>query len=375
MRTLLYLSDGYLIAMFLWVVAGVVSLWLLLRQRRRVQAAEVDPSVREKSLRWIHAGLSVWMLLLLLTLPELAFALFYDQTDSYSLTTASQRWFDLHVVTNEDGFRDDRPYPDHVPEDAVHLCFAGDSFTFGHGVRDAGDRFTNRIRQQLDQQSPGRFLVSNTGLPGVDIRMLQDALLPDLEARGVPIDVLVYVFVPNDIEYLDERSGAFYQSISDLQPGFFLFRDTFFYNWLYFRWQGMRHPALQDYYAHLEDAYTGSPWQRMTERLEQLRETCREQDTELQIVVFPFLHRITGETPFTIAHDKMAAFCREQDIPCVDLAPILKKHADQPLVVNAFDAHPNERAHEIAAEAILEQLSGRWQARLTTPEKDGDSVP
>lgn len=367
MRTLLYLSDGYLIAMFLWIATGIAALILLLRQRRRVQAAEDDQSAREKSLRWIHAGLSLWMLLFLLTLPELGFALFYDQTDSFSLTTASQRWFDLHVVTNEDGFRDDQPYPDHVPDDAVHLCFAGDSFTFGHGVRDASHRFTNRIRQQLDQESPGRFIVSNTGLPGVDIRMLQDALLPDLYKRDVPIDVLIYVFVPNDIEYLVERSGAFYQSISELQPGFFLFRDTYFYNWLYFRWQGMRHPALQGYYAHLQDAYTGAPWQRMTERLEQLRETCREHDTELQIVVFPFLHRINGNPPFTVAHEQMAAFCRAQEIPYVDLAPVLKQHADEPLVVNAFDAHPNERAHAIAAEAIVAELSGQWRAKAGAP--------
>jgi hypothetical protein len=40
----------------------------------------------------------------------------------------------------------------------------------------------------------------------------------------------------------------------------------------------------------------------------------------------------------------------------LDLWPVLKPHLGEGLTVNRFDAHPNERAHALAAEAIEREL-------------------
>jgi hypothetical protein len=45
-------------------------------------------------------------------------------------------------------------------------------------------------------------------------------------------------------------------------------------------------------------------------------------------------------------------FCKSERIPVLDLEPTFRTHAGENLVVSRFDAHPNERAHAIAAEAI-----------------------
>jgi hypothetical protein len=39
-------------------------------------------------------------------------------------------------------------------------------------------------------------------------------------------------------------------------------------------------------------------------------------------------------------------------VPHLDLLPVYVDYADAELVVNRFDAHPNEFAHSLAAEAI-----------------------
>src|SRR6185369_8783423 len=48
--------------------------------------------------------LAAWSLLAVALLCEAAFALSYDTTDAFSITRASQRWFDRHVQTNQLGF-------------------------------------------------------------------------------------------------------------------------------------------------------------------------------------------------------------------------------------------------------------------------------
>jgi hypothetical protein len=40
----------------------------------------------------------------------------------------------------------------------------------------------------------------------------------------------------------------------------------------------------------------------------------------------------------------------------LDLEPVFREHPRENLTVNRYDAHPNERAHEIAADAIYNKL-------------------
>ena len=70
-------------------------------------------------------------------------------------------------------------------------------------------------------------------------------------------------------------------------------------------------------------------------------------------MVFPFMHNLGPDYDFHHAHTKLVKYCREAKIPVLDLEPVLAPHVEEGLTVSRFDAHPNERAHELAAEAIL----------------------
>ena len=64
------------------------------------------------------------------------------------------------------------------------ICFIGDSFTFGQGVKDPADRFSDRVRSRLEAELvsiAGHYLVSDQippehrGLP-VQIALVDDRL-------------------------------------------------------------------------------------------------------------------------------------------------------------------------------------------------------
>ena len=168
----LHLSDGYLLTMSTWlVVLGLTPVVLV--QLRRKWAAQ------KSRLRIIYASLSAWLCFGLLTLPELGFALLYDTTDSFDMTNVSNRWFQVHVKPDVRSlkFADNaeisyRNHSDIVlnPENGIrHVCFLGDSFTFGHGVPDVRDRFSNRVFRSLDSKKSSRIVVSNLAWPGTDL--------------------------------------------------------------------------------------------------------------------------------------------------------------------------------------------------------------
>lgn len=371
--TLVHLSDGYLLGMAGWLVAGAICFWWLLSLRRRWKG-------RTKRLRFVHAGLTLWMTCALLTAVELYFATVYDQTDSFNISNVSRKWFFLHVRQDERAlllengrgtrYRDNEPFPEKLDPEQHHICFVGDSFTFGHGVPDVDDRFSNRVRSRLDRREPGRFVVSNLAMPGKDVKWV-DRVHKELARNQRRVDTFVYVVCLNDIEALHADHDKFYGRINAKQSDFFLFRDTYFFNLLYLRARLFTVPEVKDYYSFVSEFYTGEPWRKMRAILDGLNARCKEHGTEFRIVIFPFLHNLQSGYRFEEAHRVLSTYCENANIPVLDLAPVLKPHAAEGLSVNRFDDHPNERAHQLAAEAILEWLTVKQPTSSSQSAKTG----
>lgn len=343
------LSLDYLLGMAAWLAAGAVTFVLLLKFRRRWQTQ------KPARIRWANLGLSLWMFLAALTLVELYFAVIYDQSDSFNMTNVSKHWFTRHVRVNNEGFRDARPFPKEVPAGMRRVCFIGDSFTFGHGIKNVADRFSDITAANLERKQPGEFLVSNIGEAGIDLLLVDNLVRKSVES-GYRIDVLVYVLCLNDIEGFDPRSQETYKKFGLYGSNLFLFRDTYFLNLLHYRVQQARLPEIRDYYSHIQEFYRAGAWDRMRTKFDDFHDFCREHDIDLRVAVFPFLHNLGPDYPFDAAHERIVEFCKEQDISCLDLKPVLLPHVAEGLTVNRFDAHPNERAHRLAAEAIERDL-------------------
>jgi hypothetical protein len=354
MSWLFALPDKYLFGMLFWLAGGLLAFWGLLKYRRRLRRAG-------RKLTPANLLLSAWIFLALLTGVELYFALLFDATDSFNMSNVSEVWFRRHVEPEQHvlklgsasiTYRDDQPVPRPVPSNRKHICFVGDSFTFGHGVADVSDRFTNRIRTELDSRFPEEYLISNLSMPGTDLNWV-DALVRELVREDIRIDTLVYVFCPNDIEVYHPDHMKNVERLGRLKPEGPLLEHTYFFNLLYYRIRMASEPALREYYGYLADYYTGEPWERMQNQFEEFAGFCNAQGIELKVVIFPFLQNLEGESPFDPARHLVREFCEQREIPVLDLHRTLSEHAGENLTVSLFDAHPNSRAHQLAAEALL----------------------
>jgi hypothetical protein len=357
------LPEGYLLGLGGWLIVLAASLVALLTLRRRLKLRAVG---RERGLARVDfatkAGLSLWVFLASMTVVELYFAIVYDQTDAFNMSNVSQHWFARHVHANSEGFRDDAPFPRSVPAGKKRIAFVGDSFTFGHGIKNVADRFSDRVGARLEAVRPGKYIESNISSTGIHVQLVTN-LVEKIVDRGYQIDVLVYTICLNDIEGYEPAIDQMQERLDLNAPKFFLFRDTYFLNMLYFRMQQARLPEVRSYYSELAESYRSAPWQGMRGKLDELREYCDSKKIDLRIAIFPFLHNLGPDYPFEAAHERIAEYCRDAGLACLDLKPVLLPHLQEGLMVNRFDAHPNERAHALAAHAMETDLLADLFAR------------
>ena len=350
----LTLPDKYLIDMGIWLAIGLAALVVLILLRR---------STRGLGRTLIHACLSAWFLLAIVTLLELGVALFYDTTDSFNRTNVSKRWFQRHVDAQQrvlqfrDGtgirYRASSTF-ESPPAKTPHICFVGDSFTFGHGVPDLEKRFSDQIANDF-AAADRHIQVSNLAKPGSDLLWCQE-LTRELFENDYDIDILVYVVCLNDIETFASGHMSFYADIGSTDPKWRIFSETYFLNLVYFRMFQFTRPEIRGYYDFVREFYSGEPWNRMRDTLDELRDLCHANDCELRVAVFPFLHNLGEDYPFAEAHHTIVSHCDAAGIAAMDLRPALEPHIGKGLVVNPFDAHPNATAHRLAATAIREDL-------------------
>ena len=353
-------QPSYLVGMGLWILALVVGLWCLIRWRQRWKN-------QPKRLVGIHIVLSVWMLLATLTAVELAFALFYDTTDSFNRTNVSKKWYRIHAdpykrpleVEPGTGFyyRDDHDFAKSLNDGRHRVCFFGDSFTFGHGINKVADRFSNRLAAILEAERPGQYEVTNFADAGTDLHWMEVQLQGLLE-NGFQIDTAIYVMCLNDIETFHERHRTYYVDFDKRvgEPHCFLFRNTYFFNLMFYRVRYLLAPELRDYYTFVREYYESEPWQRMQEKLSDVQKLCQSHGTDFRVIIFPFLHNLGPDYPFHHAHQEAAEYCHQVGIPVLDLEPVLTNHVSEGLTLNRFDAHPNKRTHKLTAQAIWESF-------------------
>ena len=74
------------------------------------------------------------------------------------------------------------------------------------------------------------------------------------------------------------------------------------------------------------------------------------------VTTFPFLNSLGPQYRFQAAHDRLDQYWKAQGVPHLDLLSVYANSRPADVMVNRFDAHPNERAHAMAAAAIATEL-------------------
>ncbi len=294
-------------------------------------------------------------LLVAATLLALAFAGFetyyrflYDSTDAFGLDRATRRWFEGHWERNTQGFRDDRDYQRACTPGTPRVSFLGDSFTAGHGVERVEDALVHRIRAARPDWE--LQCLAQTGLDTAH----QIDLLVELLQAGHELDTVVLVYCPNDIMSADPRTADVLRRISlgRPDPGYWM-THSYAVNVLSHRILSRRDPDVAEYCAFASQAYDiPEVWAEQRRLLARLQQVVESAGGRLFVVTFPFLHAASQPQRRERTHERLRAFWSARGVPHLDLRAVLSKAPPGELIVNAFDPHPNARAHEIAAQAI-----------------------
>jgi tetratricopeptide (TPR) repeat protein len=334
--------------------------------------AEIRDAVERVPTRvrgWLRlAAGNVLVLLFLGSLIFLGGEVYYrfldDSSDSFGYTKTYQRWHQRHFHVNAQGCRDNLDYHSRIPPGKRRISLVGDSFTAGHGIKNVEARFVNRLRRanpRWDVQ-----MLAEQGLDtGNELRLLEYII-----KVGYELDQVVLVYNLNDsADITPEWKEAVDRIYTSSEKQSWLVRNSYFANTLYFRWRFRRVPDLANYYHFVLAAYRHGPlWEEQQRRLKELRDLVEANGGRLLAVTFPFLHApLDNHYEFRSAHRQLAECWRTLSVPHLDLLPVYEGLPPRQLVVNRFDAHPNEFAHRLAANAIQRFLDDNLAARPVSP--------
>jgi len=279
------------------------------------------------------------------------------QTDSFGVSLPARRWLALYTKLNSLGCRD-REWTQSKPKGVRRIAFVGDSFTYGWGIERPEDRFTDRIQSLFDSRAPGTVEVMNVAKPGWDT---EDQLQPIKDIiEYYAVDEIVLCYVANDIEKLLPTEKGF-NPTRPPEPVFFNMDSSCLLDYLYRRIYLPRVPSVRNYHDWLADGFGDEDvLRRHRQQLGAVIRTCQEHGVTLRVALLPFIHTSGDKLHPADIHAMLQRWFEENQTPVADLYPVIADLPAEDLVVNQLDAHPNEHAHMLFAEAI-------WRAFYTLP--------
>jgi hypothetical protein len=270
-------------------------------------------------------------------------------TDAYGASLTTKRWQKAYAPVNSVYCRD-AEWPETKPPGTYRIAFLGDSFTYGWGINNEEDRFTEILQEHFDADSGRRVEIMNVAWAGWNtedhLRALRELLEP------YQVDEVVLCYLPNDIQGLipvqaenDPRQppSAVYVNVE----------SSFLLDYLFHRVVAPRMQSGPPYLDWLADAYADPQvWGRQQEALSEFVRECRARSYRVRVVLVPFTLAAASRYDGRAIHGQVSQHFRSLDVSVLDLLPSLEGLKLDDLVVNRFDGHPNEKAHRLFGDAI-----------------------
>jgi hypothetical protein len=268
-------------------------------------------------------------------------------------THRTEMWLKRYAQLNAAGFRQGGRSGSGATR---QLLVLGDSYAFGWGIERTRERMGEIVAGALDTATGTRWDAYNVSRPDLDTRQEIDLLST---TAGVHPDVALIVYVFNDIEYLEPMTQRL--SITEapsglldrLNPQRMLFANSFLAQELYVRG---RHASL----VLAGRGTAQDPYADSTKVASHLKDVCR------LVRATAASGALTALVPLDIAPvlspryqarmDNFVRQARAAGIPVLRVDSAFAGHSFADLAVNTLDAHPNELANRLAAQAVSGQL-------------------
>ena len=250
----------------------------------------------------------------------------------------------------------------------VRVAVIGDSFTEGMGVKE-DDTYARVLHRLLNTGvEAGHWEVLNCGRRGYDFPALHDLFETVLALQP---DVVIYGMVLNDAvrseafqarqKYLNDWILDRGRMVRDEDEGRLRPLDLRLSAFVRDRLESYR--VGRDSTRWYRDMY-GEPnregWERTQAYLRAMNGEAQARGGRFLVASWPLLVGLQGRYPFADVSETIGRFCLSAGIPRHDLLSALYGRADQSLWVHPVDHHPNETAHRLAAESLVEPVRRLW---------------
>ena len=272
---------------------------------------------------------------------ELCFT-FVPRSHGVGYTYASQLWFRYYwKPINSLKYRDRELDP--TDKNRTKVIVVGDSFTTGHGIKDAKRRFSDLLQDTLG----ARYRVFNLGRNGSDTR----DEMARLQTFPYKPDVLVLQYYLNDIEAAAKGRGLHF-------AGFDLYGDL----------SGLARPlvarsALLNYFYWRLPRKDAAPYTEFLLRgyndplvladhlkdLSEFAQYVKARHAPVILVLIPFLFDLPASRALL---DPIRTFAHQQNWEVVDVMPYAEQLTLSERVVNNNDAHASEKVHAWIAASL-----------------------
>lgn len=311
---------------------------------------------------------------------EFYFRYIYDTTDILNYGLSSQRWNRRYVQLNSFGFRDEEYRGELLNgnEKPITIFFMGDSFTFGLGIKHVQDRYPNLVCDVLKRKL-GNVRCYNLAYHGWDLGNYVDALEEYMTKIGSP-DVVIFQYFMNDIEIYnrlrfetdefstsDRDSFMGYVHSDPLNPALeFLYWKSYAFNFFYLRYRLLSSVKGITYEEVLQNDYADEKkYQLVENQLARITQLNQLSSAQTGFIIFPLMDANRKTYRLIGAHNKLHASLSNQGFSWFDLTSDYWQYTPKQLIVNTFDAHPNEKANKIAASKVLDLISVLLEKQAT----------
>jgi lysophospholipase L1-like esterase len=279
----------------------------------------------------------------------------FDQSDSLGFLDVSSRWYGRHVVYNNFQYRDDKDYSVAKTPGVVRIGVMGDSNTFGYGIKNVDNRFSNLLEAKLNKAGY-KVQVYNFGVPGFDTwNEISNYYSKDQKFKP---DILVWQYFLNDAEATQSAGTKVLTGIGDTPPlVHFLSQHSFFFDYLYWRLAikyNSAYTALGN--ADMQQYSIPSVFNFHKQIIGSFVNDLKSRNTKIVVTVLPFF-QFFPYYPAEEIHDKMDRLFKRDNVDAlVDMLPYVAGKKSKDLVVDPYDSHPNEYVHNLIAEKLYNAI-------------------
>jgi hypothetical protein len=306
-------------------------------------------------------GLPIASIVICVLVIEIALRVVVEPRSSGTGAGALHRTFVKKYVTSDSqGYRNITPLS---PGDMKFL-FLGDSFTYGHGVKD-GENFSSvfeHLTDTVNNNSSSTYNFSKNGSNSVQQLAYLKEFFDQHAIKDFRDKFLIYQYFGNDINYLETNNARpefnyFEKNLVKLMKHSYLV-DLLYQPFYIRKFSGAYIEKLTNLYENQESFNTHAL------DVGNIFNYIHDKNGKIIFIIFPFLNNrdLTIESNRIYVKKMTEVFgnlCQDQDF-ILDLQSVINDSglSQHDIVVNEFDAHPSKELHSSIGRALAEAVNG-----------------